>query len=407
MPMFRYKAVAPTGETLSGQMEAASREEVVSRLQDGGNLPIEAIEAGAAGGLSFDLFRRSEMTSERIAAFTQQLGTLLGAGQPLDRALHLLTDAESEGASEDDAVRRLIVRIRDAVRGGSTLSSALEQQHGVFSRLYVNMVRAGEVSGSLTDTLKRLADYLERSRQLKATIINALIYPMILVGMVILAMVVLMIFVIPNFEPIFDQLGDRLPWITKLVLAIAGFLQSFWWLLLGGLIGAIWWFQRELAEPQKRVTWDGRFLEWGRIGDLVRKVETARLSRTLGTLLVNGVPLLTGLSIARNVMGNRVLADAVEQATNSVKTGSGLAFALGSTKRFPRLALQMIAVGEEAGALDQMSAKVAEFYEAEVDNAVDSMSSLLEPLIMAILGVLVGGLVIAMYLPIFKLGAVV
>ena len=408
MPMFRYKAVAPTGETLTGQMEASSREEVVARLQDGGNLPIEAMEAGAAGGFSFDqLFRRSEMTSERIASFTQQLGTLLGAGQPLDRALHLLTDAESEGAADDDAVRRLIVRIRDAVRGGSTLSSALEQQHGVFSRLYVNMVRAGEVSGSLTDTLKRLADYLERSRQLKATIINALIYPMILVGMVILALIVLMIFVIPNFEPIFEQLGDRLPWITKLVIGIAAFLQSFWWLLLGAVVGAAWWFQRELADPQKRVQWDGRFLEWGKIGDLVRKVETARLSRTLGTLLVNGVPLLTGLSIARNVMGNRVLADAVEQATNSVKTGSGLAFALGSTKRFPRLALQMIAVGEEAGALDTMLMKVADTYDDDVKNSVERFLAAMVPVITAVMTVVIGMIMLAIILPILDMSSLV
>ncbi|HQW81567.1 MAG TPA: type II secretion system F family protein, partial [Pseudomonadota bacterium] len=221
MALFRYKAVAPTGETLIGQMEAASRDEVVMRLQDGGNLPIEAVEAGVGGGFSLEqLLRRPAMNQIQIVMFTQQLATLLGAGQALDRALQMLSE---QPESEDG--RRMVDRIKDAVRGGTTLSSALEQQHGVFSRLYVNMVRAGEVSGSLTDTLKRMAEYLERSRQLQGTVINALIYPLILVCMVIFAVITLMVFVVPSFEPIFEELGDKLPLLTQIVLAVAGFLE--------------------------------------------------------------------------------------------------------------------------------------------------------------------------------------
>lgn len=403
MALFRYKAVAPTGETLTGQMEAGSRDEVVMRLQDGGNLPIEAVEAGAAGGISLDqLFRRSAMNQTQIAMFTQQLGTLLGAGQPLDRALQILSELP-----ESEAGRRMIERLKDAVRGGTTLSSALEQQHGVFSRLYVNMVRAGEVSGSLTDTLKRLAEYLERSRQLKGTVINALIYPAILVCMVIFAVITLMVVVVPSFEPIFTELGDNLPLLTKIVLAVAGFLESFWWLLVAGIIGSIVWLNRQWGDPEQRLNWERRLLSAPRIGELLLKVETARLARTLGTLLVNGVPLLTGLSIAKNVMTNTLLAAAVEDAAGDVKTGSGLAFALGATKRFPKLALQMIAVGEEAGELDGMLMKVADTYDVDVRNTVERLIAAMVPALTAVMTVLIGVIMISIVQPILTMSSLV
>lgn len=403
MALYRYKAVAPTGETLTGQMEAGSRDEVVMRLQDGGNLPIEAVEAGAAGGISLDqLFRRSAMNQTQIAMFTQQLGTLLGAGQPLDRALQILSELP-----ESEAGRRMVERLKDAVRGGTTLSSALEQQHGVFSRLYVNMVRAGEVSGSLTDTLKRLAEYLERSRQLKGTVINALIYPAILVCMVIFAVITLMVVVVPSFEPIFTELGDNLPLLTKIVLAVAGFLESFWWLLVAGIIGTIVWLNRQWGDPEQRLNWERRLLSAPRIGELLLKVETARLARTLGTLLVNGVPLLTGLSIAKNVMTNTLLAAAVEDAAGDVKTGSGLAFALGATKRFPKLALQMIAVGEEAGELDGMLMKVADTYDVDVRNTVERLIAAMVPALTAVMTVLIGVIMISIVQPILTMSSLV
>jgi general secretion pathway protein F len=403
MPLFRYKAVAPTGETLVGQMEAASRDEVVMRLQDGGNLPIEAVEAGAAGGFSLDqLFRRPAMSQTQIVMFTQQLATLLGAGQPLDRALQMLSEQP-----DSEEGRRMVDRIKDAVRGGSTLSTALEQQHGVFSRLYVNMVRAGEVSGSLTDTLKRLAEYLERSRQLKGTVVNALIYPAILVGMVILSLVTLMIYVVPNFQPIFTELGDNLPLITKVVLMIAEALQGFWWLILAALGIGIWWMNQQWAKPESRTEWEIRLLGFGKIGELVQKVETARLSRTLGTLVQNGVPLLNALSIAKNVLGNTVLAAAVEAAASEVKTGSGLAFALGASKRFPRLALQMVAVGEEAGELDGMLMKVADTYDTDVRNSIERLLAALVPVLTVVMAMMIGMIMLAIVLPILDMSSLV
>lgn len=403
MALYRYKAVAPTGETLVGQMEAASRDEVVMRLQDAGNLPIEAVEAGAGGGFNFEqLFSRPAMSQTQIVSFTQQLGTLLGAGQPLDRALHMLSEQP-----DSEEGRRMVERIKDAVRGGTTLSTSLEQQHGVFSRLYVNMVRAGEVSGSLTDTLKRLAEYLERSRQLKGTVVNALIYPAILIGMVILSLVTLMVYVVPNFEPIFTELGDNLPLITKIVLAIAGALQGFWWLMLIGIGVLVWWINQQWAKPDSRALWEARLLSFGKIGELAQKVETARLARTLGTLLQNGVPLLNALSIAKNVLGNTVLAAAVEAAAIEVKTGSGLAFALGASKRFPRLALQMIAVGEEAGELDGMLMKVADTYDTDVRNSVERLLAALVPLLTVLMAVMIGMIMLAIVLPILDMSSLV
>ena len=403
MALYRYKAVAPTGETLVGQMEAASRDEVVMRLQDGGNLPIEAVEAGAGGGFNFEqLFSRPAMNQTQIVSFTQQLSTLLGAGQPLDRALHMLSEQP-----DSEEGRRMVERIKDAVRGGTTLSTSLEQQHGVFSRLYVNMVRAGEVSGSLTDTLKRLAEYLERSRQLKGTVVNALIYPAILIGMVILSLVTLMVYVVPNFEPIFTELGDNLPLITKVVLAIAGALQGFWWLMLLGLGALVWWMNQQWSKPDSRALWEARLLTFGKIGELAQKVETARLARTLGTLLQNGVPLLNALSIAKNVLGNTVLAAAVEAAAMEVKTGSGLAFALGASKRFPRLALQMVAVGEEAGELDGMLMKVADTYDNDVRNSVERLLAALVPVLTVFMAVMIGMIMLAIVLPILDMSSLV
>lgn len=401
MTLYRYKAVAPTGETLIGEMEALSRDEVVVRLQDAGNIPIEAAEAGSGGGRALAaLFKRSALGGDQLAQFTSQLGTLLGAGQPLDRALHTL----SENA-ETDAARAMIERIKDGVRSGTPLSTTLEQQHGVFSRLYVNMVRAGEVSGSLTDTLKRLAEYLERSRQLRGTVINALIYPAILIGLVTLTLFVLMIFVIPNFQPIFDELGSRLPMITRVVLFVAGALQNFWWLMLILTVAALAYLRNQYAQPEPRRQIETFLLARGGIGPLIAKIETARLARTLGTLVQNGVPLLTALTIGKNVMGNTVLADAVEKASNEVKTGSGLAYALGLSKRFPKLALSMIAVGEESGELDGMLNKVADTFDQEVKNTVERLLAALVPVVTAIMAVMVGMIMLAIVLPLLEMSS--
>jgi general secretion pathway protein F len=404
MPLFHYKAFSPAGEPLAGQMEASSVDEVVARLQDAGNLPVEASPADAAGDGSLfgTLFKRAEMSADQVLQFTQQLSTLLGAGQPLDRALQILLDLpESENA------RRLIERVRDAVRGGAPLSSGLEQQHGVFSRLYINMVRAGEVGGSLHDTLKRLADYLERSKSLKESVINALIYPAILVLMVVASLVLLLGFVVPQFMPLFEDMGAELPILTRVVLAVGDLLNAAWWLILLLIGAAVWWVRRQLRIPEQRLRFDGWLLRRKRVGELVAKLETARLARTLGTLVHNGVPLLAALTISRNVLGNSAMAEALDETAKDVKTGNGLAVSLAKSKLFPRLALQMVQVGEESGELDGMLLKVADIFDIEVRNTLDRMLAALVPLMTIVMAGVIALIVLAILLPILSMSSIV
>lgn len=399
MALFRYKAVASTGETIEGQMEAASREEVIGRLQEGGNIPIEAREAaaGAGSGLSA-LFRRADLNQGEIVVFTQQLAVLLGAGQPLDRALQILLELP-----DSERAKKLLERVRESVRGGTPLSSALEQQHGVFSRLYVNMVRAGEASGSLQETLRRLAEYLERSRAMREGVVSALIYPAILLVLVVGALALLLIYVVPQFVPLFEDMGVELPLITRFVLAMGDFLAGWWWVMAAAAAGFVLWAQNQLQQPRSRLAFDTRLLGARWIGGLVAKIETARLARTLGTLLTNGVPLLTSLAIGRNVLGNAALVAAVDAAADEVKTGGGLAWALGRSKRFPSLALQMISVGEESGELDGMLLKVADTFDGEVKRSIDRSLAALVPMLTIVMALLVAFIMLAILLPILDL----
>jgi general secretion pathway protein F len=404
MPLYRYKALNSRGETLDGQMEAASDGEVVLRLQEQGHLPIEAKLASEGGGDSAwrALFKPKPFAGARLVQFTQQLSTLLGAGQPLDRALTILLELP-----EDEIAKRTIADIRDAVRGGSSLSTALERQHGTFSRLYVNMVRAGEAGGSLQETLQRLADYLERSRALRGRVINALIYPIILLVMVGLSLLFLLGYVVPQFAAMYESLDAELPWFSRIVLGIGMFVRDWWIVLVAIPALALWWFDRKRRDPEFRAAFDGWLLRQKFAGSLVARLETARLARTLGTLLKNGVPLLTALGIGRNVLGNLVLAADVEAAGNDVKNGVGLSTALAKGKRFPRLALQMIQVGEESGALDTMLLKTADTFEAETGQALDRMLAALVPVITIALTLVVMVVILAVLTPIYDLTNVI
>jgi general secretion pathway protein F len=316
----------------------------------------------------------------------------------LDRALQILLDLP-----ESAEARRVIERIRDAVRGGTPLSQALDQQENVFTRLYINMVRAGEVGGSLHDTLKRLADYLERSKALRESVINALIYPSILVLMVFGALLLLLGYVVPQFLPLFEDMDVEMPLLTQVVMATGNVVSGYWWLLLALGIGALVLLRQHLRDPDKRRGFDAWVLRRGLVGGLMARLETARLTRTLGTLVHNGVPLLTALSIARNVMGNLALSDAVEAATAEVKTGGGLSLALGRSKLFPRLALQMIAVGEESGELDTMLNKVADTFDIEVRNTIDRLLAALVPAVTVFMAIIVAMIMMAILIPIFSL----
>ncbi|MCK9538737.1 type II secretion system F family protein [Dokdonella sp.] len=404
MTLYYYKAVTPSGETLEGRFDLASHDEVIGKLQDAGNIPLEVREAdsGDSASLFAALFKRATLRQAQIVQFTQQLATLLGAGQPLDRALQILLDLP-----ESDKARHLLERVRDQVRGGTPLSDALESEQGTFSRLYVNMVRAGEAGGSLDDTLARLADYLERSANLRSSVINAMIYPAFLVGMVLTSLMVLLVYVVPQFAPMFEDMGVEMPLITVVVLAIGNTLKSFWWLILATIVFGVGWLRRQMANPPARLRIDGRLLKMRLVGDVIRKVETARLARTLGTLLKNGVPLLNALTVSRNVMANSVLAEAVGAAAEEVKTGGGLGFALSQSKNFPKLALQMVSVGEESGELDTMLLKVADTFDVEVKNTLDRLLAALVPATTIIMTVVVAMIMLAIVLPIMNIAGAV
>ena len=400
MPLFRYKALNARGEMLDGQMEAASSGEVAVRLQEQGHIPVEAKLASEAGGESAwrALFKAKPFGGARLVQFTQQLATLLAAGQPLDRALTILLELP-----EDERARRTISDIRDAVRGGSSLSAALERQHGTFSRLYVNMVRAGEAGGSLQETLARLADYLERTRALQGRVVNALIYPAILLVMVGLSLLFLLGYVVPQFAAMYESLDAQLPFFTRIVLGLGLFVRDWWFVLVAIPALGVWWFDRKRRDPAFRDAFDAWLLQRRFAGALVGKVETARLARTLGTLVRNGVPLITALGIGRNVLGNRVLAADIDAAAQEVKNGVALSTALARGKRFPRLALQMIQVGEESGALDAMLVKTAETFEQETSLALDRMLAALVPLVTVVLAGVVGTVVMAVLVPLYDL----
>ncbi len=403
MALFEYKAVSPNGETLQGTMEAVSVEMVISRLQEAGNIPLQARPSGE-GLFSLSRLRlgRQGLNGREVLEFSQQIATLLGAGLPLDRSLQVLTELAA-----NERVKRSVGDIRDRVREGGSLSEALEAQHGAFSRLYVNMVRAGELGGSLDVTLSRLADYLERSKELKDAIGSALVYPILLIILAGGSLVLLLVYVIPQFTPIFEELGGDMPLITRIVLFFGGLLQNWWWALAALAVLAVVLFQRMLADPEKKLRWDTRLLNLRWVGDLIAKLETARLSRTLGTLLVNGVPLLAAMGIGARVVGNSLLRQEVENAARQVKTGGGLARNLAKEGHFPRLALQMISVGEETGQLDAMLIKVADTYDREVRNTVDRLLSVFTPVVTLLMAVMIGTIVMSVLLAIISVNDLV
>ena len=400
MSQFRYRAISAAGETLTGRMEATSVADVVARLQDQGHTPLEAVAAeGAAASGSFSaLFRKGAFTGDQLAQFTHQLATLLGAGQPLDRALGILLDLP-----EGERAKNMVERIRDRVRGGTTLSTALDEENGVFPRLYISLVRAGEAGGSLDETLRRLADYLERAQALRGSIVNALIYPAFLMVGVLGSLVLLLAYVVPQFVPIFADMQVPIPFITKVVLALGTVIGDWWWAIGLFLVVVGIFLRLRLRDPDTRLAFHGRLLTMRVAGPLLLKVETARIARTLGTLLKNGVPLLASLSIARQVTGNRALDQALEQAAERVKGGSGLGTSLSQTERFPRLALQMIQVGEEAGALDTMLLKVADTFDVEAKRAIDRLLAALVPMLTIVMTVMVAFIMAAILMPLLSL----
>lgn len=401
MPRYRYEAVDTAGEVLRDELEAPTLDVAVERLRDQGLLPLSINEAKSGllrGGFGQPLFsKRRALSRKTIALMTQQLASLLGAGMPLDRALTILI-----GVSEDEHSKALLERVQEKVRGGSTLADALEAQ-GAFSRFYLNMIRAGESGGALETVLKRLNDFLERSQALRETVTSALIYPTILLSVAVLSVIILLTFVVPQFERLFADAGKALPLATQIVIAMGNGFRYYWWLglIVIGLIVVM--VRRQLSQPDNRARWDRRLLRTPLVGDLIAKVETARLTRTLGTLLGNGVSLLSALTIVRETLSNQVLADGLGEVAEHAKTGRGLAEPLLETGHFPKLAVQMIRVGEETGQLQEMLIQVADTYDGEVQTAVKRLLTLLEPALILGLGVVIAGIIMSILVAILSL----
>jgi type IV pilus assembly protein PilC len=344
-----------------------------------------------------------KVSNEDIAVFSRQLATMMSAGIPMVQAFEIIGNGH-----EKPSMQRLVLAIKSNIEGGSTLHESLAKHPLYFDDLFVNLVEAGEQAGALETLLDKIATYKEKTEALKKKIKKALFYPAAVLIVAVVVSVILLIFVIPQFESLFKGFGADLPAFTQMVVNLSRFVQKQgWWMLIlvGGGFYAFFYFKKR-SRPMQLLL-DRVMLKFPIIGPILQKSAIARFARTLSTMFAAGVPLVEAMGSVAGATGNIVYEEAVMRMKDEVATGQRLQRAMDNVGLFPNMVVQMIAVGEESGSLDTMSGKVAEFYEAEVDNAVDSMSSLLEPMIMAILGVLVGGMVIAMYLPIFKLGAVV
>jgi type IV pilus assembly protein PilC len=344
-----------------------------------------------------------KVTPEDIAVFSRQLATMLAAGIPLVQAFEIVGNGH-----EKPAMQKLILDIKQDIEGGTSLHESLAKHPLYFDDLYVNLVEAGEQAGALENLLDKIATYKEKTEALKKKVKKALFYPAAVLVVAVIVTLILLIFVIPQFEALFKGFGADLPAFTQFVIDMSRFVQSqgiFIGLVFGGAVYAFVYFKKRSKKMREFL--DRLILKFPIIGPILNKAAIARYARTLSTMFAAGVPLVEALESVAGATGNIVYENAVLKMKDEVATGLRLQRAMENTGLFPNMVIQMVAVGEESGSLDEMSGKVATFYEQEVDNAVDAMSSLLEPLIMAILGVLVGGLVIAMYLPIFKLGAVV
>lgn len=347
--------------------------------------------------------KKKRITPKDIAIFSRQLATMMSSGVPLVQAFEIIGRGH-----ENPSMQNLILAIKADVEGGGTLATALNQHPRQFDELFCSLVHAGEQSGTLDTLLDKIAIYKEKTEAIKGKIKKALFYPAAVIVVAFVITAILLIFVIPQFENLFQNFGAELPALTLLVLKLSAIFQEWWWAIFGGMGAAVYGLMEAKQRSRKvRHLFDRLLLKVPVIGAILNKATIARFARTLSTMFAAGVPLVEAMDSVAGAAGNIVYTQAILHMRDEVSTGNQLQAAMRNSQLFPNMVVQMIAIGEEAGSLDKMLAKVADFYEEEVDNAVDALSSLLEPLIMVILGVLVGGLVVAMYLPIFKMGSVV
>ena len=391
MPTFSYTARTAQGERRAATLEAANREDAVAELR---RLRLAVVTLQEVTRRP----RTGTVSLRDIVVFTRQFSTMIDAGLPLVQALGILAKQ-----SENPVLQGVIRQVVFDVESGRTVADALAKHPRAFSELYVSMVAAGEAGGILDTILLRLATFLEKSDALVRKVKSALIYPCVILGIAVAAVAILLVVVIPTFQEMFASVGLVLPLPTRLVIALSAALQAYWWAFLGILAGLIMAVRRAYGTPRGRLAIDRLLLATPIVGDLIRKTAVSRFTRTLGTLVSAGVSILDGLEITAKTAGNRVVADAILASRSSIAGGDTIAAPLARSQVFPPMVISMIAVGEQTGGLDEMLRKIADFYDTEVDTAVSGLLSIVEPVLIVALGLIVGGMVVAMYLPIFDI----
>jgi len=421
MPRYTYVALDARGQESTGLVEARSSNEAIGQLRQAGYFPTSVYEEGKGGGpdgkvarstakalraakprerKNIVLFQRKKIKSKTLMIFTRQLATLIDSGLPLLRGLNVLAKQEP-----DAVLKRTIDKLAEGVQGGSTFSETLAQHPFIFNNLYVNMVKAGEVGGVLELVLGRLAEFQEKAQKIKNKVVAAMVYPIIVMTMAFAIMTFLLIFIVPKFEAIFhDMLGDKpLPIITLFVIGVSSFVKNHGLILLGSIIAAVAAYKLIARTRPGRSIIDRFTLHLPLVGDVIRKTAISRFSRTLGTLVTSGVPILQALNITRDTAGNMVIASAISRVHESVKEGESIVQPLEASGVFPPMVISMIDVGEETGQLPEMLLKIADVYDDEVDNSVAGMTAALEPIMIVFLAVIVGTIVIALFMPLISI----
>ena len=422
MPRFTYVALDSRGQESTGLVEAASTSEAIGQLRQAGFFPTNVYEEGKGGGRDgkaakrlakaarvtqpreerkgIVLFQRRKVKPKILMIFTRQLATLIDAGLPLLRGLNVLAKQE-----RDAVLKNTTNKLAESVQGGSTFSESLAQYPAIFNDLYVNMVKAGEVGGVLELVLTRLAEFHEKAAKIKNKVAAAMVYPLIVMTMAIAIMGFLLVFIVPKFEAIFhDMLGDRpLPAITTFVITASRFVQGHWLVIIAAIFAAIAGYKFGNRTAKGKATLDRVKLRFPLFGDIIRKTAISRFSRTLGTLVTSGVPILQALNITRETAGNMMIARAIFQVHESVKEGESIVQPLEASGVFPPMVVSMVDVGEETGQLPEMLLKVAEVFDDEVDNSVNALTSMLEPIMIVFLAVVVGTIVIALFMPLISI----
>ena len=403
MAKFSWEGKNRTGQVQKGEMEAPNEAAVNAQLRRNGIMPTKVKERGKGFDVELKIPGFApKITTKDLVVFTRQFATMIDAGLPLVQCLDIL------GRQQDNKTfKGILVNVKEAVESGSTFADALKKHPKAFDDLYVNLVAAGEVGGILDTILNRLAAYIEKALKLKKQVKSAMTYPTTIIGIAVLVIAVILVFVIPAFEKMFADFGGSLPMPTQIVINISNFIQKYILVIIAGIFLTIWGVKRIYRTKAGRAAIDKWALSVPVFGILIRKVAVAKFTRTLGTMISSGVPILDGLDIVAKTAGNKTVETAIYKVRQSISEGKTIAEPLEESGVFPPMVCQMIAVGEQSGAIDTMLNKIADFYDDEVDDAVSNLTAMMEPLLMLFLGTTVGGLVIAMYLPIFKLAGTV